>query len=278
FVLITGASKGIGAACVRQLAAAGHRIFAGVRRRADAEPLVADLGDRVIPVLLEVTSPEQIETAARQVEQTVGDQGLHGLVNNAGIAVAGPLEFLPIDELRRQLEINVIGQIAVTQALMPALRKATGRIVFMGSISGRSALPITGAYAASKFALEALSDALRVELLPWGIRVVIIEPGVVVTPIWETSLAAGLALFDRMPARLQEYYGTVIDAVRRRARSGASRGMPAEHVAEVVETALFANRPRPRYLVGRDAHARALFEKLPDRWRDRIIARRLARL
>jgi NAD(P)-dependent dehydrogenase (short-subunit alcohol dehydrogenase family) len=166
----------------------------------------------------------------------------------------------------------------VTQAVLPAIRKATGRVVFMGSISGRSALPITGAYAASKFALEALSDALRVELLPWGIRVAIIEPGVVATPIWETSLAAGLALFERMPERLQEYYGAALEAVKRRALGGTTRGIAADRVAAVVEHALFASRPRTRYLVGRDARARALFQKLPDRWRDRIIARRLARL
>ena len=278
FVFVTGASKGIGAACTRVLAAHGHHVFAGVRAAADGENLRSAAPGRITPLIVDVTNTSAIQAAARAINDAVGDAGLAGLVNNAGIAVAGPLEFLPIDELRRQLEVNVIGQIAVLQAVLPAIRKATGRVVFMGSIAGRSALPLLGPYAASKHALEALADSLRVELLPWGIHVAIIEPGVIATPIWDTSLTSATRARERMPVEATERYGTIIEALTKRVQGGTVRGLPPERVAQVVEHALFAPRPKPRYLVGRDARLRALFQVLPDRWRDRIISRQLAKL
>src|SRR5690606_23377140 len=202
-VLVTGASKGIGAACVARLAADGYHVYAGVRKEADGAALVRASASSVTPVLLDVSDAAMIADAVSLIEQRSGSTALHAVVNNAGIAVAGPLEFLPLGELRRQLEVNVVGQIAVTQACLPLLRRAhaaderAGRIVFMSSVSGRSALPFTGAYAASKFALEAAADSLRVELLPFGLRVVLVEPGVITTPIWETSRAVAERMLEQ---------------------------------------------------------------------------------
>ncbi|MGH7460164.1 MAG: SDR family oxidoreductase [Longimicrobiales bacterium] len=278
FVLITGASKGIGQACALRLAARGHVVFAGIRRPGDGAVLHDHCGSAIVPLILDVTNERQVEAAAAAIAERVGPEGLAGLVNNAGIALAGPLEFLPISELRRQFDVNVFGQIAVTQALLPLLRRARGRIVNIGSIAGRSSLPITGAYAASKHALEALSDALRVELMPWGIQVAIVEPGVIATPIWQTSIETAEHTLSQLPPSAREYYGRVMDGLKRRALGGALRGLPPERVAAAVEHALFARKPRTRYVVGRDARVRLLLQKLPDRWRDRLIARRLERL
>jgi NAD(P)-dependent dehydrogenase (short-subunit alcohol dehydrogenase family) len=274
-ILVTGAAKGIGQACVLRLARAGHRVFAGVRKPEDGQALISQASGTVVPVILEVTNTDHIAALRETLEKQLGSSGLAGVVNNAGIAVAGPLEFLPLDALRNQLEVNVIGQIAVTQSVLPLIRRERGRIVNIGSVSGRSALPMTGPYAASKFALEALTDALRVELRPWGIEVVIIEPGVIATPIWETSLAAAQKIGAAMPQQALEYYGRIIEGVTKRAVSGTARGLPPDRVAQVVEHALFAKKPRTRYVVGRDARARLLLERLPDRTRDAIIARKL---
>jgi NAD(P)-dependent dehydrogenase (short-subunit alcohol dehydrogenase family) len=213
-VVVTGASKGIGRACAMRLDRQGFRVFAGVRRVADAEALRKEASDRLEPVLVDVTDQAAVTALGEHVARSVGDDGLVGLVNNAGIAVAGPLEFLPPDELRRQLEVNVTGQLAVTQALLPVLRRARGRIVNIGSISGRLALPFTGPYAASKHALEALTDALRIELMPWGIHVSILQPGAIATPIWETSIAAAEAVSDRYPPQAHDYYGKTMERVR----------------------------------------------------------------
>jgi NAD(P)-dependent dehydrogenase (short-subunit alcohol dehydrogenase family) len=276
-IFVTGAAKGIGKACVLRLARTGHRVFAGVRKAEDGRVLAGEVPG-IVPVILEITNHEQIAALRGTLEEELGSSGLDGVVNNAGIAVAGPLEFLPLEALRTQLEINVIGQIAVTQAVLPLIRRARGRIVNIGSVSGRSALPMTGPYAASKFAMEALTDALRVELRPWGIQVAIIEPGVIATPIWETSLAAAQKIGAAMPQQALEYYGRIIERVTRRAVSGTARGLPPDRVAQAVEHALFAKKPRTRYVVGRDARARLLLERLPDRARDAIIARKLEKI
>ena len=276
-VVVTGASKGIGRAFTLRLAAAGLRVYAGVRLAADGEAL-RSASPQITPLQLDVTRPEDLAAAVDHVTREVGERGLDGLVNNAGIAVAGPLEFLPPAALREQLEVNVVAPLAVTQAFLPLLRTARGRIVNIGSIAGRSALPITGAYSASKFALEAISDALRVELAPWGIEVAIVEPGGVATPIWETSAARAEALAATYPPAAEERYGAILKGVRRRAMRTMETGMPTEPVARAVEHALSARRPRTRYLLGRDAKVRALLERLPDRVRDRAILRALARI
>ena len=260
--LVTGASSGIGEACALRLVRGGWRVLAGVRRAGDAP-------DGTEEVLLDVTDAEQIAAAASRVAE------LDGLVNNAGIALAGPLEFLPAEELRRQLDVNVVAQVAVTQAFLPALRRARGRIVFVGSIAGRAALPFIGAYSASKHALEAVADTLRLELAPFGINVSIVEPGTIRTPIWEKSAAVADGLLQEAPPELDGLYGARIASFSRIALARARQGAPAEDVAKAVEAALTAQRPRPRALVGRDAKLRAALQRLPDGLRDRVYRRLL---
>lgn len=274
-VVITGASTGIGAACALHLDRLGYRIFAGVRRPADGETLrQQQASDQLTPILIDVTDPASIAAAADTVAAAVGATGLAGLVNNAGIAVAGPLEFLPIIELRRQLEVNVIGQVAVTQAFLPLLRQGRGRIVNIGSISGRVAMPFIGPYAASKFALEALTDSLRVELRPWGIEVSIIEPGPIATPIWEKSLAMADELTRNLPPQGRNLYGAAIETARKAIINSSRNGIPPNEVAHVVAHALTARRPKTRYLVGRGLWLAVLFAKfIPDRLRDWLITR-----
>jgi NAD(P)-dependent dehydrogenase (short-subunit alcohol dehydrogenase family) len=267
-VLVTGASSGIGAACVDRLAHGGWHVLAGVRTDEDADRL---RGQGAEPVTIDVTDAGSIEAAARRVDK------LDGLVNNAGIAVSMPVEFLPLDELRHQLEVNVVGQVAVLQALLPQLRAARGRIVNVGSIAGRSSLPFLGAYAASKHALEAITDALRIELRPFGIEVSIVEPGSIATPIWRKGAERFQQLSAALPPDLAALYGERILRFREAAAAAGRRGEPAEAVARTVEHALTAAKPRTRYLVGRDARRRARVERLPDRLRDRVYERILLR-
>jgi len=262
--IVTGASSGIGQACAVRLARAGWRVLAGVRREGDAPEGTEE-------VLLDVTDAEQIRDAAERVDE------LHGLVNNAGIALGSPLELVPVEQLRHQLEVNLVGQVAVTQSLLPALRRAKGRIVFMGSIAGRSALPFLAPYAASKHALEAVADSLRLELKPFGIPVSIVEPGSIRTAIWGRSAARADELAATMDSEVAELYADRVAAFRSVALKRGEGGAPADRVAEVVEEALTAERPHARYLVGRDAKLRAGFERLPDRLRDRIYERVLLR-
>jgi NAD(P)-dependent dehydrogenase (short-subunit alcohol dehydrogenase family) len=249
-VLVTGASTGIGEACALELDRRGFRVFAGVRRDEDAEQLRQKASARLLPVMLDVTNADSIAAAVEVVRAALGRQGLLGLVNNAGLAVPGPLELLPIDQLRRQFEVNVFGQIAVTQAFLPMLRLARGRIVMMSSISGRVAAPFVGPYAASKHALEALSDSLRVELRRWGITVSLIEPGNVKTPIWEKSRAWAQEMAQQIPPQGDQLYGLDLRAVEAVTAKMALRGMPVQRVVGVVVHALTARRPKTRYPVG----------------------------
>lgn len=265
-VLVTGASSGIGRASAARLARAGWRVFGGVRSDEGADSLRRD---GIEPVLLDVTDAGQITAAA----EAVGVE-LHGLVENAGIAVAAPLELVPLDELRRQLEVNVVGQVAVLQALLPALRRARGRVVLMGSIGGRSALPFLGPYAASKHALEAFADVLRVELAPWEIAVSIVEPASVKTAIWTKGAEHADALRAGVEPQAAALYAERIERFRSVALSRGP-GIDPNVVAKAVEHALTAARPKARYVVGRDAHLRAWIERLPTRLRDRVLARAL---
>jgi NAD(P)-dependent dehydrogenase (short-subunit alcohol dehydrogenase family) len=215
-------------------------------------------------LILDVTDPVAVGNAAAGIEE------LDALVDNAGIGIAGPLEVFPADELTRQLDVNVVGQLRVVQALLPALRRRRGRIVVMGSISGRSALPFLGAYAMSKFALEAMADALRIELAPFGIHVSIIEPGTIATPIWTKPQRTAA---DFSP-EAGELYGERLDRFRRlAAQRSANNAVPADEVAKAVEHALTAKKPKTRYLVGPDAKRRARVQKLPDRLRDKVLTR-----
>lgn len=273
-VLITGASTGIGRATALHLDRLGWTVYAGVRKETDAESLRAASAGRLIPVRLDVTDAPSIAAAAETIGGGDGGAGLRGLVNNAGIAVAAPVEFLPLDQLRRQLEVNLVGQVAVTQAVLPLLRAGRGRVVNMSSIGGRLASPMMAPYNASKFALEALTDVLRLELRPWGIDVVAIEPGAIATPIWEKSVAAADHMLPSLPVAAQELYGPAIEAARRWAARQAAAGIPPEAVARAVARALTARRPRTRYAVGRDAQVGVLLARLlPDRLRDELILR-----
>jgi NAD(P)-dependent dehydrogenase (short-subunit alcohol dehydrogenase family) len=274
-VVITGASTGIGRACALDLARRGFSVFAGVRREVDADGLTGE-DSRINPVILDVTDAASIAAAAARVSEAVGARGLAGLVNNAGVAVSGPLEYLPLDELRRQLEINLVGQVAVTQAFLPLLRRARGRVVNVGSIGGRVALPFLGPYAASKFAMEGLSDSLRRELAPLGVGVSVVRPGAIATSIWESGNAAADEVLQSMPREAIEIYGEAADRTRAAAQKRADGAIPASAVADVVRHALTAERPRTRYLVGRTAKVMATLAKvLPDRAMDALIARSL---
>jgi NAD(P)-dependent dehydrogenase (short-subunit alcohol dehydrogenase family) len=275
-VVITGASTGIGAASALALDRAGWRVFAGVRRAEDGAALRQQASDRLVPLELDVADAASIAAATATVGAALGEAGLDGLVNNAGISVAAPLEFVPVAELRRQLDVNVVAQVAVTQAFLPLLRLARGRIVNMGSMSGVMALPFLGPYAASKFALEALTDSLRVELRPWGIEVIIIEPGGIATPIWTKSLAAADRLLEGMPQLIFDYYGPAIKGMRRLVQRTSETGLPVRLVAEAVTDALTARRPKTRYRVAKGGWTtRHIITQLPDRMRDRQIAKRL---
>ena len=273
-VVVTGASTGIGQATALQLRWLGFDVVAGVRRDEDAERARAH---GLAPLMLEVTDAESIAAAAAEVESRVGADGLAGLVNNAGIAVGAPIEFLPLAELRRALEVNLVGQVAVTQAFLPLLRIAQGRVVNIGSIAGRVALPLMGPYAASKFGLEAVSDSLRRELHGQGIEVVVIEPGGISTPIWEKGVTSAQRMVDALPPEGERLYGKLIAAMREQTRKLAEdRALPASDVASVVASALTAPRPRTRYVVGRDAKLRAVLAKrLPDRLFDWLLSRAL---
>jgi NAD(P)-dependent dehydrogenase (short-subunit alcohol dehydrogenase family) len=269
-VLVTGASTGIGEATVLHLKTLGFDAVGAVRKNEDAERLE---GRGIRTVRIDVTSPDQIAAARDQL----GDIALAGLVNNAGIAVAAPVEFLPVERFRQQLEINLIGQMAVTQAFIPALRRAGGRIVNVSSIGGRVALPLVSAYNASKFGLEGLSDALRRELRSQGVDVILIEPGGVKTPIWNKAEALADDMLEDVPPEAERLYGKQIAAVRAGTqRIARETGADPSEVAEAIGEALTAGRPRARYVVGRDAKTRAVMSRvLPPRVMDRLIARAL---
>ena len=265
--VVTGASSGIGRACAQMLARAGFLTFAGVRKEADAQSVRDDAIDGLEPVLLDVGDPESIAAARDLVLGRTGGV-LAGLVNNAGIVVAGPLELLPLDDLRRQLEINVIGQIAVSQAFLPAIRAGAGRIAMMSSIGGKITTPYMGPYCASKFALEALSDALRRELRPWKIHVGVIEPGVVKTPIWSKGKDTLTLWRERLaqdPAAAS-LYASRVEGMSDKIGQADSGGVGPEVVGKAVLHCLTARRPKIRYPVGIDAKAGVYVAALvPDR-------------
>lgn len=271
-VLVTGASTGIGQACALHLDHLGHRVYAGIRKQAHAEELRRRGSGRITPVFLDVTDQAQVDAAAAQIATDSGK--LDGIVNNAGIARGGPLEYLPLAAWREQFDVNVLGQVAVTKAMLPLIRPARGRIVFMGSIGGRVATMMLGPYCASKFALEAIGESLRHELHPWGISISVIEPGAIKTPIWQKGRREADELEQHLPPEARTYYASHIAAIRKdidmQDRNGASPGK----VARAVEHALFSPRPRTRYLVGTDAKIQSIMVRwLPDRAREAIIRR-----
>lgn len=271
-VLVTGASTGIGRATALLLDAGGWTVFAGVRKPEDAASLAAAASPSLVPLILDVTKATEIAAAAKQIGEAVGDAGLDGLVNNAGTAHPGPLEFVPLQSFRDQLEVNVVGQLAVTQALLPLLRAAKGRIVNVTSIGGLIAGTMLGPYNASKFALEALTHVFRQELAPWGIEAIAIEPGQIATPIWATSSKRSDEIVTPQATAL---YADKMAGARRMSTNAAVNGLPAIEVAKVIQRALTARKPKTRYTVGTDARLGAtIVARLPDRARDRIFAGR----
>ena len=275
-VLITGASSGIGAACVLDLAARGMRVYAGVRRVEDGEELVAQAEGKVLPLIVDVTDHAGIAAAAAQIKEDVGEHGLAGLVNNAGILVSAPLEFVSADQLRRQFEVNVFGTVAVTQAMLPMLRSARGRIVTIGSIAGRAAPPYFGPYAATKHALEGITDSLRMEVRHWGIEVALVQPDAVATPIWGKLDSAPEQQTVQLTAEAKELYGSDVDAMTLASRKMDRRGMPVKRVVGAVRHALTAKRPKTRYPLGFRTHLACwAVSRIPDRIRDWYMLREL---
>jgi NAD(P)-dependent dehydrogenase (short-subunit alcohol dehydrogenase family) len=273
-VLVTGASTGIGRATALRLDADGWRVFAGTRDPADGESLRSEASNRLLPVTLDVTVPEQIAAAAELVEREA-DAGLDGLVNNAGVAIPGPLETIPLEDFRRQIEVNLTAYVAVAQAMLPSIRRAEGRLVFLSSIGGRVAFPFGGPYHASKFATEAIGDVFRQELRPWGIKVALIEPGSIDTPIWDRGQRKSEEIEAKSP-RTNLLYGAAIEKFRKVIEDTAERGIPPEKVANAISHALESNRPKSRYLVGLDAKVQARLKPLiPTSLFDKIVARQL---
>jgi NAD(P)-dependent dehydrogenase (short-subunit alcohol dehydrogenase family) len=264
-VVISGASSGIGRECAFHIAEAGFRVLAGVRSEKDADKLKTEAPGKLIPVLLDVTNVETIES----VKRMVCSENLYGLINNAGIAVLGPFEFVPIEEIRRQFDVNFFGSIALTQALLPHLRRAgAGRIINISSISSQIAFPQFGPYAASKFAVEAFNDALRRELRPWDIQAVSIRPGNVSTPIWHKSLFDSQSISDNFPTEASRYY----DKSPFNPDGKVARMSQPSAVAKTVLKALTAKKPKTHYLVGMDSLKFAILKwLLPDRLIDRIL-------
>jgi NAD(P)-dependent dehydrogenase (short-subunit alcohol dehydrogenase family) len=272
-VVITGTSTGIGRACALRLDAAGFDVFATVRRDEDAEGLRAE-APGVHVIVTDVTDEGAVAAAARAVDERAGDRGVAGLVNNAGMSIGGPLEFLPLDDLRRQLEVNLVAQVGVTQAFLPAIRRARGRIVNLTSVGGRIANPFLGPYHASKWGLEAISASLRKELRPWGIHVIAIEPGSVDTEIWRKGTERAEEVTATLPPEGHELYDDKLEKTLSIAQRLASHAIPPDRVAKVIERALTARRPRARYVVGVDARALITMNQvLPARAVDGVEAR-----
>jgi NAD(P)-dependent dehydrogenase (short-subunit alcohol dehydrogenase family) len=268
-VVVTGASTGIGLATTRRLAASGFDVLAGVRTDRAAEEV---RGERIEPVLVDVTDAGQVAALGR----TVGERPLAGLVNNAGVNISWPVEFLPLDELRRQLEVNLVGHVAVIQALLEALRRGRGRIVSTSSVGARTPLPFAGPYSASKAGLSALSESLRGELRPWGIHVAVVEPGAVATPIWEKISGQAGEASAKLPPRGRELYGAVLDRVADVVGKMSAGAVSPETVARAIEHALTARRPKAAYLVGRDARLQVVARRaLGHRRWDAALQRRM---
>ena len=249
----------------------GFRVFAGVRKQSDADALRAKASDRLTPLLMDITDTQSIAAAVHSIGRTE----ISGLINNAGIAVYAPIELIPLDRLREQLEVNLIGQVAVTQAFLPLLRQGRGRIVNIGSVAGRSVVPMGGAYSASKHALEAISDALRLELREWAIHVAVIEPGAIRTRIWDKGTQTANDMVAQFPDEGLDLYRYLINKMKKGVEQAAARAEDVASVVAAVDHAITSPKPKTRYVVGRDAKIIMLLRYLPDRRRDNIIMKRI---
>jgi NAD(P)-dependent dehydrogenase (short-subunit alcohol dehydrogenase family) len=273
-VVVTGASSGIGRACALLLDRYGFQVFAGVRKEQDGRSLQSAASERLTPLLIDVTDASSIAQAAARVREAVGSRGLAGLVNNAGIGVLGPVEYLPLDDLHEQFDVNVFGQIAVTQHFLPLLRQGRGRVVNIGSIGDRIAMPFGGALCASKSALASLNDALRMELRPWGLHVCLVEPATIATPAAGKVQAASEALLRRLPSEGAQQYADMFRTYTRRVVEQEKQGSSPDVVAAVVLRALTAARPKTRYLAGKDSTLLSLLPRLvPERLLDLLRLR-----
>lgn len=273
-MLVTGASTGIGRACALHMDRLGWQVFAGIRSAEAMASLRAEGSDRLVPLMLDVTDAGSIRGAVERVSAAVGEAGLFGLVNNAGIPYGGPVEFLSLDAVRRLFEVNFFGVIAVTQAFLPLLRQARGRIVNMSSIGGMVSAPFVSPYSASKFALEALSDSLRMELRPWGMHVSVIQPGAIDTPIWDKAGDVVGDLIDSAPQAGLDLYGSALEGMRPRY---ARHGISTDATSRAVAHALAAPRPHTRYRIGFEGMVARLVRLLPGRLRDWLILSQLPR-
>jgi NAD(P)-dependent dehydrogenase (short-subunit alcohol dehydrogenase family) len=273
-VVVTGASTGIGAACVKVLVANGFHVFGSVRKHGDAERLSKEFGTSLTPLVFDVTDEAAVAAGAKKVEAALEGTTLYGLVNNAGIAVPGPLLYLKVEDFRHQLAVNLTGQLIVTQAFAPLLgadreRKGMpGRIVMISSVGGKNALPFVGPYAASKFALEGLSESLRRELMVFGIDVVVVAPGAVATPIWDKS-DVDVTPYANTP------YASALEKMKNYMVSLGRKGLPPEKIGEAVKTALTIATPKTRYTVAPNPVQQLMTAVLPKRAVDNLIARRL---
>lgn len=272
-VVVTGASTGIGHATCRALSAQGFTVYAGVRKQSDFDKWSGV--ENVRPLMLDVCDAEQVSAAAARVASECGD-GIDGLVNNAGIAVAAPLACIPLDAFEQQMDVNVTGLLRVTQAFLP-LMKHGARLVNVSSMAGKISFPGLGAYHASKHAVEAISDTLRLELKNSGIAVSVIQPGRIITPIWESSLGAATKLLDSIPEDELAPYKKLTDAVTKSVKRAQHSGAPASLCAEAIHSALTARRPRTRYAVGRDAKSMMFLKRflLSDKMWDKLVLKDL---
>jgi|HubBroStandDraft_3_1064219.scaffolds.fasta_scaffold00546_11 NAD(P)-dependent dehydrogenase (short-subunit alcohol dehydrogenase family) len=274
-VVVTGASTGIGWGCVKVLIASGSRVFGSARKQADADRLSTEFGPNFTPLLFDVTDEAAVAAGARQVEAALGSETLSGLVDNAGIAVPGPLLYLKTDDFEHQLTVNVTGQLIVTQAFAPLLgvdrsrSGVPGRIVMVSSVGGKNAMPFLGAYSASKFALEGMSESLRRELMPFGIDVIIVAPGTVATPIWDKADTIDLTPFADTP------YAPALRKLKAFMVANGRKGLTPERLGETVKTALTSSNPKTRYTEAPNPIQNLMANTLPKRVVDRIIARQL---
>lgn len=274
-VLITGSSTGIGYHSALHLDKLGFHVFAGVRKTEDGARLQAAASERLTPVIIDVTKPDQIQEAVAQITEIVGEAGLAGLINNAGIAIMSPLEFFPEADFRQQIEVNLIGQMLVTQACIPLLRKGTGRILNMSSVSGTVVFPFFGAYAASKWALEALTDGLRQELYPWGIDVISIQPGSVQTSIWEKEAEKAQQRMAQFPPEAFELYGQAIKVMEKQIIASGEDGLSVDVITDIIHTALTTRRPKPRYFIAKSGWRLRIVQLLPARIGDWLVRKNL---
>lgn len=275
-IVVTGVSTGIGWGVTKVSIQNGLRVFGSVRKTQDAERLKAEFGEAFIPLIFDVTDEKNVHAAAKQVREQLNGETLFGLVNNAGIAVPAPLMHQPIDDFRRQMEVNLIGQLIVTQAFLPllgadrSLKGKPGRIINISSSSGKRGSPFVGAYVASKYALEGLSESLRMELMLYGIDVIVVGPGVITTPIWDKGEKEDISLYK------DTEYGRFTERFKKYMVQHGKKGYPPEKVGEVVLHALTTPRPRVRYAVVPNALTSWIIPMLlPARWTDKIVARSL---